>query len=145
MTMNKSYRQGQILNLIDEKHITTQEQLARELARIGIRTTQVTLSRDLRELGLVKTATGYQQVEPSATTGPDLGIVAGEFLRDIRVAQNLVVLKTSPGNANSLAVALDGAGWAEVAGTIAGDDTMLVVATDNKTALAVRDRLLQFL
>lgn len=142
--MNKSYRQGQILNLIEEKHITTQEQLARELSRVGIRTTQVTLSRDLRELGLVKTATGYQQVEPSAS-GPDLGIIAGEFLRDIRVAQNLVVLKTSPGNANSLAVALDNAGWPEIVGTIAGDDTMLIIAPDNQTALAVRDRLLQFL
>jgi transcriptional regulator of arginine metabolism len=142
--MNKSYRQGQILNLIEEKHITTQEQLARELSRIGIRTTQVTLSRDLRELGLVKTATGYQQVE-TAASGPDLGIIAGEFLRDIRVAQNQIVLKTSPGNANSLAVALDNAGWPEIVGTIAGDDTMLIIAPDNNTALAVRDRLLQFL
>lgn len=141
--MNKSYRQGQILKLIDQKHITTQEQLARELARVGIRATQVTLSRDLRELGLVKTATGYHQVEPSA--GPDLGIIAGEFLRDIRVAQNLVVLTTSPGNANSLAVALDGAGWPEIVGTIAGDDTILIVAPDNTTALTVRDKLLQYL
>lgn len=141
--MNKSYRQGQILKLIEQKHITTQEQLARELARVGIRATQVTLSRDLRELGLVKTATGYHQVEPSS--GPDLGIIAGEFLRDIRVAQNLIVLTTSPGNANSLAAALDGAGWPEIVGTIAGDDTILVVAPDNTTALTVRDKLLQYL
>ena len=142
--MNKSYRQGQILKLIDEKRISTQEQLARELARIGIKTTQVTLSRDLRELGLVKTATGYQQVSPDQK-GPDLGIIAGEFLRDIRVAQNLIVLRTSPGNANSLAVALDGAGWPEVVGTIAGDDTILIVAPDDDTALSIRDKLLRFL
>jgi transcriptional regulator of arginine metabolism len=142
--MNKSYRQGQILNLIENKHITTQEQLARELARLGIKTTQVTLSRDIRELGLVKTATGYQQVTP-AEAGPDLGIVAGEFLRDIRVAQNLVVLRTAPGHAQSLAVSLDAAGWAEVVGTLGGDDTILVVAPDNPTALQIRDRLLEYL
>ncbi len=142
--MNKSYRQGQILKLIEQKHISTQEQLARELARIGIKTTQVTLSRDIRELGLVKTATGYQQVTP-AETGPDLAVVAGEFLRDIRVAQNLVVLKTSSGHANSLAVALDAANWPEVVGTVAGDDTILVVAPDNDTALVIRDKLLEYL
>ncbi len=142
--MNKSYRQGQILKLIDEKHITTQEQLARELARIGIKATQVTLSRDLRDLGLVKTATGYQKVSPDEK-GPDLGILASEFLRDIRVAQNLVILKTSPGNANSLAVALDSAAWPEIVGTIAGDDTILVVAPDDTTSLEIRDKLLRFL
>jgi transcriptional regulator of arginine metabolism len=142
--MNKSYRQGQILKLIDQKHVTTQEQLARELARMGIKTTQVTLSRDIRELGLVKTASGYQQVEQD-NSGPDLGTIAGEFLRDIRTAQNLLVLSTSPGNANSLAVSLDGAGWPEVVGTIAGDDTVLVVAPDNETALTVRDKLLRYL
>jgi len=142
--VNKSYRQGQILNLIETKSIKTQAQLARELALIGIRTTQVTLSRDIRELGLVKTASGYHQVAP-ASGGPDLATLAGEFLRDIRVARNLVVLKTSPGNANSLAVALDGAGWAEIVGTIAGDDTILVVAPDDGTAQQLRRRLLDFL
>jgi transcriptional regulator of arginine metabolism len=144
MEMNKSYRHGQIMKLIDQKHINTQEQLARELARTGIKTTQVTLSRDIRELGLVKTASGYQQVEPDSS-GPDLGTIAGEFLRDIRTAQNILVLRTSPGNANSLAVSLDGAGWPEVVGTIAGDDTVMVVAPDTETALAIRDKLLRYL
>ncbi len=142
--MNKTYRQGQILKLIEQTRVMTQEQLARELARAGIRTTQVTLSRDIRELGLVKTPDGYRQV-PGQQAGPELAAVAAEFLRDIRVAQNLVVLKTSPGNANTLAVALDGAGWSEVVGTVAGDDTILVVAPDNKTAAAVRERLLRYL
>ena len=142
--MNKSYRQGQILNLIENKHITTQEQLARELARLGIKTTQVTLSRDIRELGLVKTATGYQQVTP-AEAGPDLGFVAGVFLRDMRVAQKLIVLRSAPGHGLSLAVSLDAAGWSEIVGTLAGDDTILVVAPDNLTALQIRDRLLEFL
>ncbi len=142
--MNKSYRQGQILNLIEKKSIKTQAQLARELASLGVRTTQVTLSRDIRELGLVKTASGYRQVAPAAA-GPDLATLASEFLRDIRVARNLVVLKTSPGNANSLAVALDGAGWPEIVGTIAGDDTILAVAPDDDTAQQLRRRLLGFL
>lgn len=142
--MNKSYRQGQILKLIEQKRVSTQEQLARELEGLGIPATQVTLSRDIRELGLVKTPSGYRRGGTQAG-GPDLNTVAGEFLRDIRVAQHIVVLKTSPGNANSLAVALDAAGWEEVVGTLAGDDTILVVAPDNPTALAIRDRLFRFL
>ena len=137
--MNKSYRQGQILKLIDQHRISTQEQLAKELGQLGIRATQVTLSRDIRELGLVKTPAGYRQVAPAA--GPDLATVAAEFVRDIRAAQNLVVLKTSPGNANAVAVALDREQWPEVVGTIAGDDTVLIVAPDQNKAETVRDRL----
>ncbi|HLK19705.1 MAG TPA: hypothetical protein VKT81_12155, partial [Bryobacteraceae bacterium] len=107
--MNKTFRQGQILKLIRNKRILTQEDLAHELKEdFGIQTTQVTLSRDIRELGLLKTPDGYRQVSRSAT-GPDLPTVALEFLRDVRVAQNQIVLRTSPGNANALAVALDNA------------------------------------
>src|SRR5580704_11973594 len=125
--MNKAFRQGQILKLIRSKRILTQEDLARELKQSqGIDTTQVTLSRDVRELGLLKTPEGYRQVE-GAAAGPDLAVLAGELLRDARVAQNLLVLHTSPGNANALAVALDNEGWPEIVGTIAGDDTILVV------------------
>ncbi len=142
--MNKSYRQGQILKLIGQKRVTTQQQLARELKALGIQATQVTLSRDIRELGLVKTPSGYHRVG-SPRPGPELSTLAGEFLLDIRVAQHIVVLKTSPGTANSLAAALDAAGWEDVVGTLAGDDTILVIAPDKRTALAIRDRLLEFL
>jgi transcriptional regulator of arginine metabolism len=142
--MNKTFRQGQILKLIRNRQILTQEDLARELKEsFGINTTQVTLSRDIRELGLLKTQDGYRQVTPSAL-GPDLNSVAAEFLRDVRVAQNLIVLRTSPGNANALAVALDNAELPEVVGTLAGDDTILVVAPDAPTASKLRDRLLGF-
>lgn len=142
--MNKTFRQGQILKLIRSRRILTQEDLARELSEnFGIATTQVTLSRDIRELGLLKTQEGYRQVTASGS-GPDLETVAGEFLRDARVAQNLIVLRTSPGNANALAVALDNAELAEVVGTIAGDDTILVVAPDVPTASKLRDKLLGF-
>jgi transcriptional regulator of arginine metabolism len=71
--------------------------------------------------------------------------LAREVLRDIRQAQNLLVLRTPAGNANALAAALDQADWAEVTGTIAGDDTVLVVAPDVKTADALRARFLRFL
>ncbi len=143
--MNKTFRQGQILKLIRNKRILTQEDLAHELKDdFGIQTTQVTLSRDIRELGLLKTPDGYRQVSRSAT-GPDLPTVALEFLRDVRVAQNQIVLRTSPGNANALAVALDNAELPEVVGTIAGDDTILVVAPDAPTAAQLREKLLHFI
>jgi transcriptional regulator of arginine metabolism len=142
--MNKSFRQGQILKVIRSKEVCTQDELARELSQIGIQTTQVTLSRDIRELGLVKTAEGYRQLQ-AETPGPDLTAAANEYLLDIRVAQNLVVLRTSPGNANSLAIAVDRGELDEVVGTIAGDDTILVIATDNKTALSFRERMLEMI
>ena len=82
--MNKTFRQGQILKLIRSKRVLTQEDLARELKdSYGIKTTQVTLSRDIRELGLLKTQDGYQQLTPSSS-GPDLATIAGEFLQDVR-------------------------------------------------------------
>jgi transcriptional regulator of arginine metabolism len=140
--MNKAFRQGQILKLIRNKRILTQEDLARELKHSqNIDTTQVTLSRDVRELGLLKTPEGYRQVD-AASAGPDLGMVLGEFLQDVRAAQNLLVLKTSPGNANALAVALDNADWPEIVGTIAGDDTVLIVTPDTGTAQKLRTKLL---
>jgi len=142
--MNKAYRQGQILKLIRSKRILTQDDLARELKHSqNIDTTQVTLSRDVRELGLLKTPDGYRQVE-GAPPGPDLAMVLGEFLQDVRAAQNLIVLKTSPGHANALAVALDNEEWPEVVGTIAGDDTVLVVAPDAATAEKLRKKLLGY-
>jgi transcriptional regulator of arginine metabolism len=141
--MNKTFRQGQILKLIRSRRILTQEDLARELKQaFGIRTTQVTLSRDMRELGLLKTPEGYQQL--TLATGRDFAAITSEFLQDARVAQNLIVLRTSPGNANALAAALDKEEWTEVVGTIAGDDTILIVTPDAATASKIRDRLLEY-
>jgi transcriptional regulator of arginine metabolism len=141
--MNKAFRQGQILKVIRDKRILTQDDLARELKEsFGLHTTQVTLSRDVRELGLLKTPDGYRQV--AAASGPDLAMAAAELLQDARAAQNLIVLRTSPGNANALAVALDKANWPEIVGTIAGDDTVLIVAPDSATADKLRQKLLSF-
>ena len=104
----------------------------------------MTLSRDIRELRLVKTRDGYGEML-AEETGPSFATLAAEFLQDVRIAQNLVVLRTSPGHANSVAVALDAEEWPEVVGTIAGDDTMLVIAPDNETAERVRQRFMELI
>lgn len=142
--MSKIFRQGQILKLIRTKSIHTQDDLAQELKRLGLTATQVTLSRDIRELGLAKTPEGYRQIAENEA-GPSLATLAAEFLQDVRLAQNLVVLKTSPGHANSVAVALDAEEWPEVVGTLAGDDTIVVIAPDNATAETVRAKFLGML
>ena len=142
--MTKRFRQGQILKLIRSRAITTQDDLARALKEVGIDATQVTLSRDIRELGLVKTADGYKELEAEAANLP-FATLAGEFLQDVRIAQNQVVLKTAPGHANSVAVALDDEEWQEITGTIAGDDTILVICPDAATAEVVRVKLMEML
>lgn len=144
MIMNKNFRQGQILKIIRSKGIYTQEELARALSDLGIQATQVTLSRDMRELALVKTPEGYRQL-PAETGGPSLADVAEEYLQDIRVAQNLVVLRTSPGNANTLAIAIDREELEEVVGTVAGDDTVLVVTANGQHAAKFRERMLELI
>ncbi len=142
--MTKSYRQGQILKLIRSRNISTQEDLASALKEVGVDATQVTLSRDIREMGLVKTGDGYRALPAQERTG-DLSAVSAEFLRDVRIAQNQIVLRTAPGHASSLAVALDSANWAEVVGTLAGDDTVLVICPDASVAEIVRIRLMKML
>jgi transcriptional regulator of arginine metabolism len=142
--MSKNYRQGQILKIIRSRNIYTQDELAQQLKNDGIVATQVTLSRDLRDLRLVKTQEGYRQM--AAEENPLLlESLARDFLRDVRVAQNLIVLKTDPGHASPIAVALDNEDWEEVLGTIAGDDTILVVASDTGTAELAKSRLLKIL
>ncbi len=142
--MTKTYRQGQILKLIRGKRISTQEELAQELGKLGIAATQVTLSRDIRDLRLVKTRDGYQEMAPEET-GPEFSSLAAEFLKDVLRAQNLIILKTSPGHANSVAVALDNEEWPQVIGTIAGDDTILVITPDTPTAETIQEKLLGLL
>src|SRR3954463_6873045 len=119
--MNKSYRLGQILNVIRTQKLRTQEELVQALRKLNIESTQVTLSRDIRELGLVKTPQGYVLPADVAPPGPDLETMAVEFLQDVRVAQHTLILKTAAGSASPLAEALDQAEWPEVLGTIAGD------------------------
>lgn len=142
--MSKAYRQEQIRKLVSTRPVHSQTELAAALRRAGVDATQVTLSRDLKELGLVKTPAGYAGLEtapePAAPTG-ELGHIAREFVRDLRPAQNLLVLKTDAGAAPTVAAALDRAGWAEVAGSLAGDDTVLVVCADPRLRQSVERRL----
>jgi transcriptional regulator of arginine metabolism len=144
--MNKSFRQGQIRKLIRARQIHTQDELATELRHVGVPATQVTLSRDIRELGLVKTGAGYVEPTDAAPLArTDVASAVRDTVLDIRVAQNLLVLRTPPAHANLVASALDQAEWPEVTGTVAGDDTVLVVTPDAKTAQGLRTRFLTFL
>jgi transcriptional regulator of arginine metabolism len=143
--MDKVYRRTQILDLLRSKEVATQEDLRRKLARRGLHVTQATVSRDIEDLGLVKTRAGYrlpEAAEPVAPPQPALPVVLKEFLTDARQAANLVILKTRPGNAHSVAVALDAEPWADVVGTIAGDDTILIATPSSRQAAQVRKKVL---
>jgi transcriptional regulator of arginine metabolism len=140
----KAFRQGQILRIVQDKQIHTQDELARELAGLGIQATQVTLSRDIRELGLVKTKDGYTRLQNQPERA-QLESAVVDYLLDIRTAQNVIVLKTAAAHANSLAIALDRSDWPEIVGTIAGDDTVMVVSGDAGSAQRFKEKLLEIL
>jgi transcriptional regulator of arginine metabolism len=143
----KPRRQSVILDVIQREPVRSQEQLRRSIRAEGFRVTQATLSRDIRELGLVKGgATGaYQtplQASPNgAVAGSMLERALGEYLARIDRVQQLLVLRTGVGQAQLLGVALDRARLPEVIGTIAGDDTILVVAPDVRRARVLVKRL----
>jgi transcriptional regulator of arginine metabolism len=136
MSATKTFRHGQILRLVSSERISNQEDLRRRLAQQRMRVTQATLSRDLQELKLVKTREGYRAgaavPEESAPVAP-LTRALREFLLDIRPAENLLVLKTPPSGAQPLAAAVDAAKFPEIAGTIAGDDTVLIITPNRKS------------
>ena len=141
--MRKAYRQAQILKIIRSRSVSTQEELAEQLAAGGVEASQVTLSRDIRDLGLIKTAAGYREPNPQAPENHrDLPRVLQEFLRDIRLAQNLVVLRTLPGGAQPVARALDTENWPEIVGTVAGDDTIFIAAANGASAKSLQKKLL---
>ncbi|MFZ0639539.1 MAG: hypothetical protein WA020_17155 [Candidatus Acidiferrales bacterium] len=144
MGSHKRMRQGRILKLVGDEPVANQDDLRRRLGHMGVRVTQATLSRDLRELKLVKTADGYRPLgvatEDSAPV-PQLGRALREFLVEIRPAQNMLVLKTPPGGAQPLAAAVDGEHWKEVAGTLAGDDTVLIITPTRTARAAIQKRM----
>ncbi len=144
--MSKLVRHNRITELISDEAIYTQEDLRKLLRRSGIHVNQATLSRDLRELGLVKTVNGYALPTNDDAGGmpmPALEHLMREFVVDVRPAENLLVLKTSAGSAQPVAAALDSAGWESIVGTIAGDDTILIITVSkaicNKLAAKVRE------
>ncbi len=146
--MTKPVRHKVILELLEKGPLASQEDLQRALAKRGLSVGQATLSRDLRELRLVKTVHGYTRMPEEANAEPGLPSaqrLVREFLVDIRLAQNLLVLKTAVGSAQPVAAALDAEAWPEVVGTLAGDDTILIVSPDNKTAANLAQRIREML
>jgi transcriptional regulator of arginine metabolism len=123
-------RRRAIRELLDRGPVPTQQLLVTELARRGFTATQSSVSRDLREIGAVKTAQGYELEPGHVAEMPELNAV-GEFVRAILPAgPHLLVLRTAIGAAQRVALALDRAGWPEIVGNIGGDDTVFV-ATDS--------------
>jgi len=150
--MDNLYRRNQILEILQNEVVRTQEALRKRLARRGIRVTQATVSRDIEELGLVKSRSGYRRPDdapPAAIVAappqPAIEVVLKEFVRDVRQAANLVVVTTHPGNAHSVAVSLDAAKWPELVGTVAGDDTILIATSGARQAASLRKKILALL
>ena len=147
-TMTKLARQQAILEIARQGPIDGQEELQHRLARRGLDVGQATLSRDLRELGLVKTVHGYTlpgNGHPLEAGLPPVERLVREFVQSIRPAQNLIVLKTVVGSAQPVAAALDAQAWPEVVGTIAGDDAILIVSPDKKGANRLAQRIREML
>jgi len=142
--MSKLSRQNLILDLVQQESVANQEQLRRLLLRQGFEVTQATLSRDINDLALVKTPAGYsvsrseQQSEPGNHRA---GRLVREFVISVREAQNLLVVRTATGSAQPVAAAIDSEGWGEIVGTVAGDDTILVISQNKKSAHRVMLRI----
>ncbi len=145
--MSKTQRQGRISEMLGAEAVTSQEQIVEQLAADGISATQATVSRDLEDLGAIKVripggSTVYaipdhphQQVAPPG----HLRRVFTEWVVDAQASANIVVLRTLPGSAHVVASAIDRSGVDEVLGTVAGDDTLLVVAAEHSTGETVAE------
>ena len=147
--MSKSQRQHLLAKILEEQAVSSQAKLVELLKAEGIDVTQATLSRDLEELGAVKVRV---PVGDSVYAIPDnptervlpidyLRRVLGEWLIEVSVSNNIVVLRTPPGSAHVVASAVDRAGLSEIIGTVAGDDTVLLVTAPNTTGEEVSKRL----
>ncbi|HSC58534.1 MAG TPA: arginine repressor [Gemmatimonadales bacterium] len=141
----KTRRHALILRVISEERIENQDRLRSALARHGVDVTQATLSRDLRELGLVKLSDpaggGFYARPEDSTPRPPLEKLLPALLLSVDGVGPLVVLKTAAGAAGAVTAALDQAGWEDVIGTIAGDDTILVVTRSERARMGVAERL----
>ena len=144
--MSKTARQKAILDLLDDGPVESQDLLQQRLERKGFGVGQATLSRDIHELKLVKGPEGYRRAgESSGGEGvlPSVMHLARQFVVEIRQAQNLLVVKTTVGSAQPVAAALDASHWTEVVGTLAGDDTVLVIARQPHGGAQVAAQLLR--
>lgn len=146
--MNKTLRQRAILESLKRGAFASQDDLQRVLRKRGFKVGQATLSRDIRDLNLSKTSHGYALSNGENGAGvalPPVSRLVREFVLDVRSAQNLLVVKTIVGSAQPVAAALDEADWPAVVGTIAGDDTILIVCPDKEEARKLADRIEEML
>jgi len=146
--MSKPLRQKALLALLEQAPVATQEDLQRALHKRGFKVGQATLSRDIRQLGVIKTIHGYAESNgdgPSEPSLPPASRLVREFVLDVRPAQNLLVIKTTVGSAQPVAAALDSEEWPGVVGSVAGDDTILIVCADKRAAARVAARTQELL
>ena len=146
--MNKALRQRAVLEVLRLGAVASQEDLQRALRKRGFKVGQATLSRDIRDLNVSKTAAGYTlpQGEGAASLAlPPVQRLIREFVLDVKPAQNLLVVKTIVGSAQPVAAALDDQEWEDVVGTIAGDDAILIVCPDKDAARKVAARIEEML
>ncbi len=145
----KTKRQNEILRIISSKDIETQEELASSLRDLGYKVTQATVSRDIRELRLIKTATkagGFKYAKPERheiAVSERLTRILSDSLVNVDTSGNMIIVKTLSGSANVAAEALDNLGWPEILGTIAGDNTIFIVVRSENDAAEVSDRIRQ--
>jgi len=142
----KAWRQSQILDLVDRTAVSSQEALRQKLKERGIDATQATLSRDLKELGLVKRAGDGAYTRPgnergSQAVGEQLRKALASLVRGFERVDGLIIVRTDPGQAQGLAILFDRSQLAEVAGTVAGDDTILLVCRGVDLAKTLEEQL----
>lgn len=147
----KSIRQKKILNLIEKQVISTQKDLADALINSGFEVTQATVSRDIRELNLIKISAGenvYRYAAPQEAvmvSEKKFEFVLKEFVVSVDFSDNIVIVKTAPANANVVAYALDNFTWKEVIGTVAGDDTILLVVKPRDAVVKIVKKIRQYI
>ena len=143
----KTVRQVAILDIIEKQEIETQEELASALNARGIRVTQATVSRDIKELRLLKVLTPSGKYKYATGDQADNNLtdrfirMLAESLLSVSSANNLIVVKTLSGSANVAAEALDSMHWPEVLGTMAGDNTVLLIIRSNEETITVTSRI----
>lgn len=149
--MIKNRRHKMIREIIEQKNIETQYQLTEELQKHGFNVTQATISRDIKEMGLIKVASGESSFRYNFPPGMMAGNTfdrAKRMLRDnllkVEVSHNIVILKTLPGTAQGVAFCLDGLNWKDIVGSIAGDDTILLVVREGEDAHKLVETLHNF-
>lgn len=142
----KTKRHRKILELIKENDISTQEELADILRAAGYNVTQATVSRDIKELALVKVSAGgdnYKYAMPPEVSVSEsrLRFMLKEFVVSYDYSENIMIIHTAPGNANAVASALDTAKWENIMGSVAGDDTILMVIKPKEAMESVAEKL----